>query len=949
MAKIKQQAFHLTAYISFLFMSVCSSITHSAGLAEIGIDIFYPYEMTAPTNVLFGVNAFSDAISGQGGSTEIIINLEGSTPGMGIQFLRVTDGLQCTQLSGFRYACETNGTGSFEFETDLLDDGDYTIVARLENCSFSRPYRCETSRSFRIGKSNTNALVNARLVPSGLGSNINTTVYRIVEGLDFYNMGRFNIYLDSPPNETASLDYEIIPETAILDPASTEKDAVFFTSTDSIIISEQESSSLRGTLIWGPGDTNSREIKFTAVDDTQLEDVERFRVVFSNPVGIASVPAALNFIVEDNDGAPDIDIVVPPTVDESAGQLNIQLRLSHPPAEEAFVIISSEDATATAPEDYTAQNNVRVTWAPGDASIKSLAIPIIDDALPEGDEQFVVKLIDSQFVNLRQQAPQAVVTILDNDNADSFTIDNQSITDFDGDGKVLYTASAAELSGVDVSSASVEWYLDNQLLSTGSELQTELELGQYSLSLVIKTPGDETLAGSYLLEVKSTDSSETKTLNTIVGLDNESESVAQSLDALCPALEESSQSTDLSAGQSGLLARCRQLTDPNLDDNDVRTALRQINGEETEAMLSTSTRFSGTQQNNIRTRMMQLRSGVSSGINISGLHLQLDGSVLSGGQLEGIAGAVLGGAAGADTQAQDEQAILQDSKWGIFINGNIAYRERDESQQNSGYKLDVQGITAGIDYRFTPDVIAGLALGYSKSDLDYKNNGGAMDAQAMYYMLYGSINMGSAFYIDSSVAYSDADYDISRRIQYNDAAGLVSLLKEGDTQGEQWLATLDAGYDYHHNGWYFGPNISLSLIDGVIDSFAERGNSGLELRYGDQNSEVLTAGAGLHAAKVFLLDWGVLTARANATAYHEFQNDTSIIRANFVHGIDGLDTPDFLIRADKPDSSFITLGLGLAAQFRHGFSGFVDYQSLQGANRLKSSEWSFGLRYEIKF
>ena len=164
---------------------------------------------------------------------------------------------------------------------------------------------------------------------------------------------------------------------------------------------------------------------------------------------------------------------------------------------------------------------------------------------------------------------------------------------------------------------------------------------------------------------------------------------------------------------------------------------------------------------------------------------------------------------------------------------------------------------------------------------------------------------------------------------------------------------MDFGWDYNSGPWTFGPNGSLSYSDTSIDGYAERGDSGLELEYSGQDNITSTLGLGFHGSRVFLTDWGVLIANITGTYYREFKNQNGIMRARFVHDPFKFDvnnpTRDMLIISDIPDRNYLSLGIGLAAQFKYGLSGFIDYQSQFMTDDVTSRELAFGLRYEARF
>ncbi len=123
-------------------------------------------------------------------------------------------------------------------------------------------------------------------------------------------------------------------------------------------------------------------------------------------------------------GYEDFDVqLAPPTptfyitdvsVDESAGSAILTISLSPAASGSVAVSYDTADGTAAAPADYTASDGTELFTA-GSTS-KTIAIPIIDDALDEPDETFSVTLSDPiGGTVISRTAERAAVTILDDE------------------------------------------------------------------------------------------------------------------------------------------------------------------------------------------------------------------------------------------------------------------------------------------------------------------------------------------------------------------------------------------------------------------------------------------------------------------------------------------------------------------------------------------------------
>jgi len=722
-------------------------------------------------------------------------------------------------------------------------------------------------------------------------------------------------------------------------------------------------SSTASTVSWASGDASSKSISIPIIDDSIFEGDKDFRVDFKNLSSGASFDftSPLTITITENEDKPAGEINFKDAsydVSEELSSITITATRSGGSNGAAGARFESADGTATAGVDYIGVSG-SLNWADGEQGDKTFTVSIIQDVLSEPTENLNLLLKDATGFSIIGSQDNAVVNIIDfkNVNAPSISKSDISLTDFDGDGEVEVSLDVTDTLSSTSAISSVSWLESGAEIAAGVKTTVVLNVGTHSLQVLATNADGLQAAADFTVNVLALDPTQTKMLSETAGLNPAQGSVAVSLDSLCPRLSEFGQQNSLTAGQLNLRSRCENLRNPDVSDNDIITAMDQIGGEEVEAILFTNTKFSGVQQSNIRNRFTQLRRGSKTIIDVSGINIRFDGGTLNGHAFADASRKAFGGAAGADdsetNEAQNDAEIIVNSKLGIFMNGNVSYGERDPNKNNSGFKLDIQGLTVGLDYRFTNNFIAGLAVGYSSSDLDYANNGGTLGSDSTFYSAYTSLYNDSNIYWDSSITYADSEFDVLRRVQYQDASGRVDLSQQGNTNGEQILATMDFGWDINSGPWSFGPNGSLAYSDTSIDAFTEQGSSGLELQYSEQNNVTSTLGLGFHGSRVFLMEWGVLIAQLNTNFYREFKNNSNVIRASFVHDPFRDDTtratPDMLIVSEIPDKSFFSLGLGLSAQFVNGLSGFVDYQTLLGVNNITSRELALGLRYEAKF
>ncbi|TVT41417.1 alkaline phosphatase [Hymenobacter setariae] len=104
------------------------------------------------------------------------------------------------------------------------------------------------------------------------------------------------------------------------------------------------------------------------------------------------------------------------TVAEDAGSVSIPLSITNPGTVASTVQVAVQAlGTATAGQDYTYAITQTVTFPAGATGTQTLTIPILDDALAEETEYFVVRLLNPTNATVSATANDILVYIKDND------------------------------------------------------------------------------------------------------------------------------------------------------------------------------------------------------------------------------------------------------------------------------------------------------------------------------------------------------------------------------------------------------------------------------------------------------------------------------------------------------------------------------------------------------
>ncbi|MCX6882410.1 MAG: hypothetical protein NTV12_07880, partial [Verrucomicrobia bacterium] len=171
-----------------------------------------------------------------------------------------------------------------------------------------------------------------------------------------------------------------------------------------------------GTLTWNDQDTTPRTIFVPIYNDGIVEKPERFILFLTNavPNGAIGLRSTNTVTIQDDDNYGKLAFTVGQYLaDENGTNSVITVIRRGGSAESVSVDFTTVTNTAIEGKDYTHTNGT-LTFGPGEMS-KSFVIPILDDALADGERRVLIKL---------GNPTNAVLGVLT--NATLFIVDNES-------------------------------------------------------------------------------------------------------------------------------------------------------------------------------------------------------------------------------------------------------------------------------------------------------------------------------------------------------------------------------------------------------------------------------------------------------------------------------------------------------------------------------------------
>ncbi len=262
-----------------------------------------------------------------------------------------------------------------------------------------------------------------------------------------------------------------------------------------------------------------------------------------------------------------------------------------------------------------------------------------------------------------------------------------------------------------------------------------------------------------------------------------------------------------------------------------------------------------------------------------------------------------------------------------FISGDVILADLNQNQGSSNAppskaSYTAGNVTAGVSFRMTSKLAAGVLFDYSHTDAKTDNHGSKTKVDTYSPGLYATY-FDHGFYANSLFSFGYNDYSNSRDI------ALTNSTAHSSPSGQQYVANLDLGYDFHPGpSWVVGPTLGATYTHLDVDSFTENGAGGADLSVNSQSVDSLRSRFGAHVS--YLTQVGSMTLQPSFTAMwqHEYMDDSSGITSQF--NIPG--SGAFTINTAAPSRDSALLGCGLTATFNSSMSFYLNYLADVGAS-----------------
>lgn len=376
-----------------------------------------------------------------------------------------------------------------------------------------------------------------------------------------------------------------------------------------------------------------------------------------------------------------------------------------------------------------------------------------------------------------------------------------------------------------------------------------------------------------------------------------------------------------------LVQRCSQLQSLSIPQQ--KAAIASLTPDQVPGQVAGPVLFKATSMGAPFSRLASLRNSGGTGLfsfNFNGVQIQQK-------KLANILGMnAKGGSAGADGEP------FRDSPLGMYVQARFSFGDMQTTSEQRGFNSQTRAVTLGADYRFSDQLVAGLAFNYTNASTDYVNSSGHMNSDSYMGFLYGSYYLPKDFYVDWLASYGGNDYSFDRRFGYVGFASQTSANPSGD----QFGFALNSGKDFNWEGWLLNPYVRFEYLNVHIGSYRENGGGGFDMTTGGQTNHSFTTDLGAQISHAFSLSWGVLTPALRVEWEHQYLNDNRAIGMRLAQASPGLG--NFVIQTGNPDRDYFNLGGSVSATLPNGGAGFVRYQTRLGQTAISDHIVEAGVR-----
>ncbi|MFJ2993461.1 autotransporter domain-containing protein [Pandoraea sp. NPDC087047] len=284
-----------------------------------------------------------------------------------------------------------------------------------------------------------------------------------------------------------------------------------------------------------------------------------------------------------------------------------------------------------------------------------------------------------------------------------------------------------------------------------------------------------------------------------------------------------------------------------------------------------------------------------------------------------------GGTGGVDGPDLPGAGAGDDKRFAYWTAGSVDFGFANTAAQRAGFTFTTGGVTMGADYRFSDQFSLGAGVGYGHDSTDVGSSGTRSTGDSYSGALYASFRPIPTLFVDAVAGFGTLSFDSRRWVV--DASDFAS----GTRRGQQFFASLSAGYEYRSDDWLFSPYGRLTASRSTLDQYSESGAGLNALTYFKQNVNTLSGTLGVRAGFAKATRIGTFSPYIRVELQHDFnaQSLAGLAYADLASG-----GPAYFVPGSPYGSDRVQVGAG--TKLRTGVLVFgLDYSVTTGMGGLQ--------------
>lgn len=288
---------------------------------------------------------------------------------------------------------------------------------------------------------------------------------------------------------------------------------------------------------------------------------------------------------------------------------------------------------------------------------------------------------------------------------------------------------------------------------------------------------------------------------------------------------------------------------------------------------------------------------------------------------------------------------------GFFATGRVESLNRDITRFQDGYQSTILGFSAGVDYRVSKTVVAGMLGNFSNTGGDWRS-GGTFSTNSYGWLAFAHILPTERTFIQVTGGYTRNNYLVNRlatavvtSTESNDDR-IVNSFASSNSNGDVANASVLAGHDHPFGRFIIGPRAGVYYTRTHIGSYAENGGGGIGLTYGNQDIDSLQSTFGLFGSTTYSTGIGVLVHQVSADYVHEFMNHQRQIDVHFTEDLRANPTR-FTFQNESPARDYGNISTGLVMVLPNGWQPFVNFRAMVGNDQFTNYAGTAGVRIAL--